>query len=143
VHRTGLNVQSMAQLHADLVMVLIGLSAGLVALLTAVHAPRVARRSAAALIGIELAQGIVGYAQYFLHVPPMLVALHMLGACLVWLAALAVLGSTALSSTALSKTAVGGPAPSEQPAQGVDQQPGEGAHHGAVDADELQVAPHL
>ena len=34
--------------------------------------------------------GALGYTQYFLHVPPLLVALHMLGACLVWLAALRV-----------------------------------------------------
>jgi cytochrome c oxidase assembly protein subunit 15 len=128
VHRTGLDVQSMAQLHADLVMVLLGLSAGLVALLTAVRAPRSARRAAAVLLGVELAQGGIGYAQYFLDVPPLLVAVHMLGACLVWLAALAALSATR---------------PSQQPAQGVDQQPRQRADHGAVDADELQVAPHL
>ncbi len=38
VHRTGLRVASMAQLHADSVMVLIGLTVGLVALLQATHA---------------------------------------------------------------------------------------------------------
>ncbi len=32
---------------------------------------------------------MIGYTQYFLHVPPLLVGLHMFGACLVWLAALA------------------------------------------------------
>jgi heme a synthase len=88
VHRTGLQVSSMAQLHADLVMVLIGLTIGLVALLFATPAPAAARRAAAVLLGVELAQGLIGYAQYFLHVPPLLVGLHMFGACLVWLAAL-------------------------------------------------------
>jgi cytochrome c oxidase assembly protein subunit 15 len=34
---------------------------------------------------------VIGYTQYFLHVPPVLVGLHMLGACLVWIAALRVL----------------------------------------------------
>jgi cytochrome c oxidase assembly protein subunit 15 len=128
VHRTGLNVQSMAQLHADLVMLLIGLSAGLLAVLVAVRAPRPARRAAAVLIGVELAQGIVGYTQYFLQVPPLLVAVHMLGACLVWLAALAALARTRRS---------------KQLAQRVDQQAGQRADHRAVDADELQVAPNL
>jgi cytochrome c oxidase assembly protein subunit 15 len=128
VHRTGLDVQSMAQLHADLVMILLGLSAGLLALLAAVRAPRAARRAAAVLLAVELAQGVVGYTQYFLHVPPLLVALHMLGACLVWLAALAALSRIRRS---------------EQLAQAVDQQPGERADDRAVDADELQVAPHL
>jgi cytochrome c oxidase assembly protein subunit 15 len=40
------------------------------------------------LLGAELGQGAIGYVQYFLHVPPVLVGLHMFGACLVWLAAL-------------------------------------------------------
>jgi cytochrome c oxidase assembly protein subunit 15 len=46
------------------------------------------RTAAAVLLGVELAQGAIGYTQYFLGVPPLLVAVHMLGACLVWLAAL-------------------------------------------------------
>ncbi len=128
VHRTGLDVQSMAQLHADLVMILVGLSVGLVALLTAVRASRAVRRAAGVLLAVELAQGAVGYAQYFLHVPPLLVALHMLGACAVWLAALAVLSEMT---------------PSQQRAERVDQQPRQRADDRAVDPDELQVAPHL
>jgi cytochrome c oxidase assembly protein subunit 15 len=91
VHRNGLMVSSMAQLHADSVMVLIGVSVGLLALLYAVHAAEPVRRAAWVLFGVELAQGVIGYTQYFLHVPPLLVALHMLGACLLWLAALHVL----------------------------------------------------
>ena len=88
VHRTGLQVSSMAQLHADVVMILVGLTFGLLALCYALHTGRAARRAVVVLFGVELAQGVVGYTQYFLHVPPLLVALHMLGACLVWLAAL-------------------------------------------------------
>jgi cytochrome c oxidase assembly protein subunit 15 len=34
---------------------------------------------------------VIGYTQYFLHVPAVLVGFHMFGACLVWLAALQVL----------------------------------------------------
>ena len=87
VHRTGLDVSSMAQLHADLVMTLIGLTVGLLVAAYAVGGVRF-RRAAAALLVVELAQGVIGYTQYFLHVPPLLVGLHMLGACLVWVAAL-------------------------------------------------------
>ena len=47
------------------------------------------------LLGVELAQGIIGFTQYFLHVPPLLVGLHMFGACLVWLAMLRVLADRA------------------------------------------------
>lgn len=91
VHRTGLAVGSVAQLHADVVMILIGLTVGLVVLVRAVSAGAAVQRAAAVLLGVELAQGVIGYLQYFLHVPPLLVGLHMLGACLVWLAALTVL----------------------------------------------------
>jgi len=94
LHRTGLRVASVAQLHADVVMILIGLTVGLVVLVRALPAERALRRAAAVLLGVELAQGVIGYTQYFLHVPPLLVGLHMLGACLVWLAALAVLFRT-------------------------------------------------
>ena len=94
VHRTGLQVSSVAQLHADLVMVLVGLSVGLVALTYAVGAAAQVRRSAVVLLAVVLAQGVIGYTQYFLHVPPLLVAVHMLGACLVWLAALRALLTT-------------------------------------------------
>jgi cytochrome c oxidase assembly protein subunit 15 len=90
VKRIDLPIAGLAQLHADLVMVLIGLTVGALA---AGHALGVVplRRAALVLLGIELAQGVIGYTQYFLHVPPLLVGLHMLGACLVWLAALWVL----------------------------------------------------
>jgi cytochrome c oxidase assembly protein subunit 15 len=91
IHRNGLNVQSMAQLHADVVMVLIGLTVGLVVLVYALPLSAAVRRAAVVLLGVELAQGVIGYTQYFLNVPPLLVGLHMLGACLVWLAALRVL----------------------------------------------------
>ena len=94
VHRTGLKVSSMSQLHADVVMILIGLTVGLVVLVYAVHAAEAVRRAAVVLLGVELAQGVIGFTQYFLHVPPLLVGLHMLGACLVWVAALRVLLQT-------------------------------------------------
>jgi heme a synthase len=90
VRRIDLPIAGVAQLHADLVMVLIGLTIGVLALATALHATPL-RRVAAILLAVELAQGVVGYTQYFLHVPPLLVGLHMFGACLVWLGALGVL----------------------------------------------------
>jgi heme a synthase len=46
------------------------------------------------LVAVELGQGLIGFVQYFTHLPAALVAAHMLGSCLVLLAALAVLWST-------------------------------------------------
>jgi cytochrome c oxidase assembly protein subunit 15 len=40
------------------------------------------------LIGVTLAQGLLGYVQYFAGVPEILVAAHVLGSVLVWIAAL-------------------------------------------------------
>jgi heme a synthase len=81
--RTGLDAGQVAQLHADLVFLLVGLSVGLW------FAART--KAAAVLVAVELGQGGVGFVQYFTHLPELVVALHMAGACLVWIAALAVL----------------------------------------------------
>jgi cytochrome c oxidase assembly protein subunit 15 len=90
LHRIALSSAGVAQLHADAVMVLIGLTVGMIALASLGSARRL-RRAALVLLGVELAQGVLGYTQYFLHVPAPLVVLHMAGACLVWLAALGML----------------------------------------------------
>jgi cytochrome c oxidase assembly protein subunit 15 len=90
VRRIHFSIEGLAQLHADFVMGFVGLTIGVLALAYVVRAVAL-QRAAAALLAVELAQGIVGYTQYFLHVPALLVGLHMFGACLVWIAALRVL----------------------------------------------------
>ena len=90
VRRIGLSIAGAAQFHADLVMVLIGLTLGVLAAGYALSSIPL-RNAAAVLLIVELAQGAIGYTQYFLHVPAVLVGFHMLGACLVWIAALRVL----------------------------------------------------
>jgi cytochrome c oxidase assembly protein subunit 15 len=89
VHRIDAPIAGLAQLHADLVMILIGLTIGAV-VAGQLASLRPLRDAAVLLFAVELAQGGIGYAQYFLHVPPVLVGLHMFGACLVWVAALRV-----------------------------------------------------
>jgi cytochrome c oxidase assembly protein subunit 15 len=91
VRRTGLDVGSMSQLHADVVMLLIGATIGFALLARAAGASARLQRAVRILLAIELSQGLVGFVQYFSHVPAALVGVHMLGACLVWLAALLVL----------------------------------------------------
>lgn len=93
-HRTGLDPGMIAQLHTDLVMLLLGLSVALWFGFRATRAPRAAQRSAVALVAVELAQGVIGFVQYFTHLPVLLVGLHMAGATLVWVAALRVLTTT-------------------------------------------------
>lgn len=139
VHRNGLAPASTAQLHADLVMVLIGLTVGLVLLLRATRAGRVAYRSAVGLLAVELAQGLIGFVQYFTHLPVLLVGLHVAGACAVWVAALV----TALRVGA-DATSAGADGPgSEHLGHDVDDQPDQRADHGAVHPDELEIPPDL
>jgi heme a synthase len=81
--RTGLDPEQIAQLHADLVFLLVGLTAALLVTLRATDAPARVSRAARDLLLIELAQGVVGFVQYFTHLPVVLVLLHVLGAVLV------------------------------------------------------------
>ncbi|OWV05424.1 cytochrome B [Micromonospora wenchangensis] len=91
--RNGLDPQTISQVHADGVFLLIGLSVALVLAFRAVGATGPAR-AALVLVAVELGQGLIGFVQYFTHLPGVLVAAHMLGSCLVLLATLAVLWST-------------------------------------------------
>ncbi len=88
--RFDFDIQMMAQLHADVVWIVIGLTFALLFALHVSDSPGRARRGALVLLGVELAQGFIGYVQYFLAVPAFLVALHVLGSTLVWIAALRV-----------------------------------------------------
>ncbi len=102
--RTGLDPQTVAQLHTDLVMLLLGLSVALWFALRATRAPQRAQRAALVLIGVELAQGVIGFVQYFTHLPALLVGVHMAGATAVWVAVLA-----ALTATRVREPAPGSP----------------------------------
>jgi len=83
--RFGLDPQAMAWLHADLVIAFLGLTAAMIVALRLVEGPPQARSRSWQLLAVSLAQGVLGYTQYFTGLPEILVGLHMLGACLVWL----------------------------------------------------------
>jgi cytochrome c oxidase assembly protein subunit 15 len=134
VRRTGLDPRGMSQLHADAVMVLIGLTVGLLLLVVALHSTQVLQRAVTFLLVVELAQGTIGFVQYFTQLPVVLVGFHMFGACLVWLAMLNVLLRLVSPST---------PEPSEELGYDVDQQADQRADDRAVHPDELKVSAHL
>lgn len=79
--RTGLDPQVMSHVHAWAVYGLVALTVAALALAARSRA-RLAARAAAALLVVAVAQGAVGFAQYYLDLPAGLVALHMLGAAL-------------------------------------------------------------
>ena len=83
--RNGLDPRALSQLHSDLVFLLLGLTLAAVLVLarTATPTPAGVRRAATALLAVELAQGTIGFVQYFTDLPVVLVGFHLLGAALV------------------------------------------------------------
>jgi heme a synthase len=81
--RTGFDPQLVSQLHADLVFLLVGLTVALLVALAATDSPGRVRRAVRDLLIVELLQGVIGYVQYFTHLPALLVVLHMAGAVLI------------------------------------------------------------
>jgi len=80
--RTGFDPQTVSWLHADVVMLFLGL---VVAMLLAVRLTSDSARARATwrtVLLVTLTQGLVGYLQYFTRLPEVLVAVHMLGATL-------------------------------------------------------------
>ncbi|MSX14560.1 MAG: hypothetical protein F2800_04300 [Actinobacteria bacterium] len=82
--RFGFEIRTVAWLHADAVIALLGLS------LTLYFVNGVSKKTKKVLRAffiIALLQGFIGYLQYFTGIPEILVAAHLLGATLVWIAA--------------------------------------------------------
>jgi len=83
--RLGFDPRVISWIHADVVLLFVGLTIGLVVALTATRAPRQVTRQAWIVLVICIIQGFVGYTQYFTGLPWVLVAIHVLGACLLWI----------------------------------------------------------
>jgi heme a synthase len=87
--RLAVPVDTLAQVHAELLFAYLGLLVGLGFALRAVAAPARVLRRYAVLVAVVAAQGLLGGIQYALGVPEVLVSLHVLGAALVTVAAAA------------------------------------------------------
>ncbi|MET8694980.1 COX15/CtaA family protein [Streptomyces bauhiniae] len=108
VARIPLDWEMIAKLHAVLAWIVVTLTFALWFILKAVDAPKGPLNRTRDLFLILLGQGVIGYIQYFTHLPEALVALHMLGSCLMWIATLRVLLS--LRERPESLASVPGPA---------------------------------
>lgn len=78
--------QTISWLHADVVMLFLGLSIGLWVAVAAITRTSAATRAWGLLVVVGLAQGAIGYLQYFTALPEALVLAHMLGAALLVIA---------------------------------------------------------
>ncbi|MEV5339949.1 COX15/CtaA family protein [Streptomyces sp. NPDC052676] len=91
VPRMPVDWEMVTKLHAVLAWVVVTLTFALWFVLKAVDAPRGPLGRTRELFVILLAQGVVGYVQYFTDLPEVLVGAHMLGSCLVWIGTLRLL----------------------------------------------------
>ncbi|MFF1374269.1 heme A synthase [Streptomyces virginiae] len=86
IKRMPFDWDTTAHVHAVAAWVVCALGIAMWLVLRVVDAPADTRARARDLLIVLLAQGAIGYVQYATQVPEALVAAHMLGSCLVWIA---------------------------------------------------------
>ena len=84
VPRLDLRIQDVARMHSISVIILMIFT---IAFYLRKCLPALTKHRIRLFFGISLAQGALGYIQYFLGVPELLVGMHVLGTTLVWIAA--------------------------------------------------------
>jgi cytochrome c oxidase assembly protein subunit 15 len=82
--RFTFDIRTVAILHADFVIFLFGIT---IAFFVAVGTSSQTKIKLRTFTIIALAQGTIGYVQYFLGVPALIVGLHLLGAAVLWISA--------------------------------------------------------
>jgi cytochrome c oxidase assembly protein subunit 15 len=82
--RFGFDIRTVAILHADAVIFLVGIT---IALLVAASVAQSTKKAIYIFFVITLAQGAIGYTQYLTGIPEALVAAHLAGATIFWIAA--------------------------------------------------------
>jgi len=81
--RFAFDLRTVAWLHADVVIALFGITFGFFV----VHGvSEQTKRRLTIFLAFALGQGVIGYVQWFSDLPEILVALHLLGSTLVWIA---------------------------------------------------------
>jgi cytochrome c oxidase assembly protein subunit 15 len=81
--RLNLDERAISWLHADAVIALLGVS---LALLVLSEISPETKRRVKIFFAVTLVQGLIGYLQYILGLPEILVIVHVLGSTLVWIA---------------------------------------------------------
>jgi cytochrome c oxidase assembly protein subunit 15 len=86
--RLPIALEEVARIHSGIVICLVALTIALLYLLDHTGAPSSVLERARVLLGAMVLQGGIGYAQYFTHLPALLVGVHVFGATVVWMAML-------------------------------------------------------
>ncbi|WP_234328108.1 COX15/CtaA family protein [Streptomyces sp. NRRL S-37] len=118
VPRMPVDWETVSKLHAVLAWVVVTLTFALWFVLKAVDAPKGPLARTRELFLILLAQGAVGYVQYFTDLPEVLVGLHMFGSSVMWIWVLLVLLSLRERPAGGTSVPAPGPAGRLEPAAG-------------------------
>ncbi len=86
--RVPIGLEDMTRIHAEIVLTAGAVLLVLLWVLWRTNAPARAQDSGRVLLAVIVVQGIVGYTQFFTHLPAVLVGIHVLGASMVWATAL-------------------------------------------------------
>ncbi len=82
--RIPLGLEDMTRIHAEIVIASVLVLLALLWVLWRSDAPSRVQDAGRILLAVMVVQGAIGYTQFFTHLPPVLVGVHVLGASLVW-----------------------------------------------------------
>ena len=83
--RFNIDTRTIAWIHADSVLLFIGLLIGLILLVRTNDAYKSLSKSLNSLFILCIIQGFIGYTQWFTNLPWILVGFHVLGSVLIWI----------------------------------------------------------
>lgn len=83
--RLELDPRLLSWLHADVVLLFLGLTVGLLIVVGVINIHGRTKRWLVTLLVIAVVQAAIGYSQYFTQLPWALVSIHALGASLLWM----------------------------------------------------------
>jgi cytochrome c oxidase assembly protein subunit 15 len=105
VPRLNIDPVTITHVHATAVQLFFGLIIGLIVAVLANNSPRIFLKRSLIVLTVALGQGAIGYIQYFTGLPWVLVAAHVLGACLLWISVLYVHALTVQPKSAATSPA--------------------------------------
>ncbi len=82
--RIPLGLEDMTRIHAEIVIASALVLLALLWVLWRSDAPSRVQDAGRILLAVMVVQGAVGYTQFFTHLPPVLVGVHVFGAAMVW-----------------------------------------------------------
>ena len=86
--RVHIGLSDMSRIHAETVWVTAIVLLVILWAMWRSDAPARAQESGRIVLGVMVVQGMIGYTQYFTHLPALLVGIHVIGATMVWSAAI-------------------------------------------------------